>query len=193
MTTDQENGAGGGGRCGGGVVMQERREELLEKYPCGIERGWDLVQKWGLALAEVTQSHRNKAWYHSTSFTISPRKQKHPERSCSPVPPLVVEDWGEEKGWKSCWEWERERTRTPNDSWQHYWSMGADNDQGFRMRSASKVVCFSQALLVARMLAWNRRKSWFNQAWKFTSTMQWERSKEDEGACKRRKMLDHRT
>lgn len=79
---DNRPGKWGGGA--GGVVMQERRKELLEKYPCGIERGWDLVQKWGLALVEVTQSHRNKAWYHSTPFTISPRKQKHPERDLAP-------------------------------------------------------------------------------------------------------------
>lgn len=36
----------------GGKLMQKKGVELLEKYPCGIERGWDPVCKWGLALAE---------------------------------------------------------------------------------------------------------------------------------------------
>lgn len=44
MATVQEN--------GGKLMMQERGGEFLEKYPYGIERGWDLVHEWGLALVE---------------------------------------------------------------------------------------------------------------------------------------------
>lgn len=160
MTTDQENGAGRGvGSGDAGERGRIAREISLWHWEgfstkVGTGLGWSHPKSQEQGTVSLNIIH------HFTKKTETSRK-----RSCSPVPPLVVKDWGEERDERVV---EENGRGNGQGHWmttgQHYWSMGADNDQEFRMRSASKVVCFSPALLAARMLAWNRQKSWFNQA-----------------------------